>query len=89
MAAAAPDRVTRCTTVSGIGPADADDLDFFAGVAATEATDRQVYNSPDADLDRVLADVREWIDGIKNSPEQPAELKARLIAAEVTHARAA
>jgi pimeloyl-ACP methyl ester carboxylesterase len=67
VAALAPDRVARCTTVCGIGPADAEDLDFFA--------------DPDVDRDRVLADVREWIDGIQQNPELPDELKGRLVAA--------
>jgi pimeloyl-ACP methyl ester carboxylesterase len=80
VAALAPDRVIRCTTVSGIGPAGADDLDFFAGMDPTEVTAWQAYASPDVDRDRVLADVREWIDGIKQSPQLPDELKVRLVA---------
>ncbi len=88
VAALAPERVTRCTTVCGIGPADADDLDFFAGMDPTEVTEWQAYTRPDVDRNRVLADVREWIDGIQQSPGLPEELTARLVAAFTEGVRA-
>lgn len=88
VAALAPERVTRCTTVCGIGPADADDLDFFAGMDPTEVTEWQAYTRPDVDRNRVLADVRKWIDGIQQSPELPDELKGRLVAAFTEGVRA-
>ena len=75
-AALAPDRVTRCSTVCGIGPADAEDLDFFAGMDPTEVTEWQVFTGLDVDRDRVLADVREWIEEIQQSSELPEEVKA-------------
>ncbi len=71
VAALASDRVLRCTTVCGIGPADAEDLDFFAGMDPAEVSEWQAFTRPDADPDRVLADVREWIEGIQQSPELP------------------
>src|SRR3954470_4096908 len=37
-AALLPDRVTRCATIVGIGPSDAPDLDFYAGMSAEEVS---------------------------------------------------
>jgi len=80
-AALASDRATRCATVAGIGPADAEDLDFFAGMDPTQAKEWQAFTGPDPDLDRILGDVLEWIDGIKKNPELPDKLSANLVAA--------
>jgi pimeloyl-ACP methyl ester carboxylesterase len=81
VAAVAAERVIRCTTVCGIGPADADGLEFFAGMDPAEVTEWQDITGADVDRDRVLADVREWIEGIQQNPQLPDEVKARMVAA--------
>jgi pimeloyl-ACP methyl ester carboxylesterase len=65
VAAALPDRVTRCATIKGLGPRDAPDLDFFHGMSPEERTewdtvafgeeynDRQFYR----DVLKTIADV--------------------------------
>lgn len=78
-AALAPERVTRCATALGIGPADADDLDFFDGMDAAEVEEWRVLTSPDPDPDHVLDGTLEWIDGIKADPDLTEELRDMLV----------
>ncbi len=80
-AALSASRVSRCATAMGIGPADADDLDFFAGMDATEVNEWQVFTGPDPDRKHILDGTLEWIGGIRGNPDLPDELKASLVAA--------
>jgi pimeloyl-ACP methyl ester carboxylesterase len=80
-AAHAANRVSRCGTALGIGPADADDLDFYAGMDPAEVKEWQLFTGPDPDRDHILDGTREWIDGIKGNPDLPEQLKASLVAA--------
>jgi pimeloyl-ACP methyl ester carboxylesterase len=53
-AAMSANRVLRCATALGIGPADADDLDFFAGMDPAEVNEWQVFTGPDPDRKHIL-----------------------------------
>jgi pimeloyl-ACP methyl ester carboxylesterase len=66
---------------NGNRAADADDLDFFAGMDPSEVKEWQVLTGPDPDRRHILDGTLEWIEGITDDPELPAELKASLVAA--------
>ena len=67
VAALAPERVRRCATVVGLGPAGAEGLDFFAGMAEDE---RRVWEwvrqGEQAVVDHVLPEFMSLVEGLES-----------------------
>jgi hypothetical protein len=71
-AAAMPDRVTRCATIVGIGPHDAGDLDFLAGMSDEERAEWACARQGQECLaDRFYRDAVEWAQSLAASGEVP------------------
>ncbi|MFC6598822.1 alpha/beta fold hydrolase [Kitasatospora paranensis] len=79
-AALLPDRVTRCAVLSGVAPADADGLDFHAGMSAQSVAEfrhaaqgEQVLRPF---LQRYGREVEQALAELPGDPERPARLRA-------------
>jgi len=81
VAAALPDRVTRCATIVGIGPSDADDLDMFEGMSAENVADWKVAMQGESALrgDYYVGCVQ-WANSLAES-ELPEPIRSMLVEA--------
>jgi pimeloyl-ACP methyl ester carboxylesterase len=64
-AACLPDRVTRTAVLVGVAPADADDLDWYAGMTDANVSN---YSTADADWHKLVERIRLQADRVRRDP---------------------
>jgi pimeloyl-ACP methyl ester carboxylesterase len=73
-----PDRVTRCATIVGIGPFDAPDLDFFAGMDDDEATEwRRTQHEEDL-IGPMYQETVAWAETLDGLDDLPANIRGMI-----------
>ena len=80
VAALLPDRVTRCASVVGIGPADAEGLDFFAGMTGQETqANRRAMADAEAYITAVeYPNVQQLVKDLPGSVDLPEPVRLML-----------
>jgi pimeloyl-ACP methyl ester carboxylesterase len=80
MAAAHPERVTRCATIVGVGPRDAEDLDFFAGMSQEEIEEtEQMAGADDSTSGQVYLETVAWVESLGQSDDLPPHLRDMVV----------
>jgi len=80
-AALLPDRVTRCATVVGAAPMQAQGLDFFAGMDAEARRDWALPLQGEEAIERDWLEVLDWVEGGMPELETDDEDRAMLVQA--------
>jgi pimeloyl-ACP methyl ester carboxylesterase len=81
-AATHPERVARCATIVGVGPRDAEDLDFFAGMSEQDIDEaNQAAQAEDSKSDPLYRDTMQWVDSMASSDALPVAIRDMIVEA--------
>jgi pimeloyl-ACP methyl ester carboxylesterase len=77
-AARLPGRVTRCATIVGVGPFDAPDLDFFAGMDDDEAIEWRRAQHEDELVGPIYDETLAWVETLDGLDDLPANIRSMI-----------
>jgi pimeloyl-ACP methyl ester carboxylesterase len=77
-AAGLSDRVTRCATIVGLGPRDAPDLDFFAGMDDNEATEWRRTQQEDDLVGPIYEETVAWVETLDGLDDLPDDIRSMI-----------
>lgn len=79
-AAAMPDRVSRCATIVGAGPHDAEDLDVFAGMSDEELEEwRCAQQGEDCLIGEFYTESLDWVESLRELSGFPEQVRDMLV----------